>query len=401
MRLAVRIPLLLGGSVMATGLAFAGWAHLTMLDLTATSVESDALRALSLAHRALEITGTPGQYGVLNDPRVPAPVLDAVAQGQRATYRIEDPPVIWAAEPAAAGVLAVEVSWAESLAQQRAMDGRLALGVAGLGGLTAATSLGLGWTLSRRLRAAELAAARIAAGDLEVRVTDLVRGGRDEVAALAATIDALAASMQERLASEKRVTADIAHDLRTPLTGLLTAAQLLGEGRPADLVRSQATRLWRLTEDLLEVARLDQAEQHLDLVDTTTGSLARSALAASDTSGVQLHVESDAAVRTDPRRVPRILVNLLANAQVHGRAPVVVSVRGATIGVADAGPGFPEDILTEGPRRFRTGASERGGGHGLGLTIALGQARAIGAGLTFTNAPGAEATLELSTTPNI
>ncbi|WP_425569366.1 sensor histidine kinase [Nonomuraea salmonea] len=67
------------------------------------------------------------------------------------------------------------------------------------------------------------------------------------------------------------------------------------------------------------------------------------------------------------------------------------------IEVRDRGPGFPPELLAEGPRRFRTGAAERGHGHGLGLTIAAGQARVIGAELTLTNAAdgGAVATLRL------
>ena len=91
--------------------------------------------------------------------------------------------------------------------------------------------------------------------------------------------------MQERLASEKRVTADIAHDLRTPVTGLITAAGLLPDGRPTELVRSQAQRLWRLVEDLLEVARLDHVDQPLDAEVTTVAALAARGVAAVVASG--------------------------------------------------------------------------------------------------------------------
>lgn len=63
-------------------------------------------------------------------------------------------------------------------------------------------------------------------------------------------------------------------------------------------------------------------------------------------------------------------------------------------------PGLPHELLADGPSRFRTGASERGRGHGLGLTIALGQAQVIGASLSFANAPdgGAVVTLRLPAT---
>lgn len=104
-----------------------------------------------------------------------------------------------------------------------------------------------------------------------------------------------------------------------------------------------------------------------------------------------------ATVTTDPRRLDRILTNLLTNAHRHGHAPVRITLDGSTITVRDHGPGFPPELLTHGPRRFHTGAPERGRGHGLGLTIALGQAAVLGARLDLANAPdgGATATLHL------
>jgi signal transduction histidine kinase len=96
-------------------------------------------------------------------------------------------------------------------------------------------------------------------------------------------------------------------------------------------------------------------------------------------------------VRTDPSRLERVLANLLSNANRHGRPPVVVTVDGPRIEVRDHGPGFPDELLREGPSRFRTGSADRAGsGHGLGLTIAAGQSRVLGARLTFRNAPPQE-----------
>jgi signal transduction histidine kinase len=100
----------------------------------------------------------------------------------------------------------------------------------------------------------------------------------------------------------------------------------------------------------------------------------------------------DAHVTTDPRRLERILGNLLANAARHGRPPVEVRVDGRRIRVRDHGPGFPEQLLADGLSRFRTGSDDRSQrGHGLGLTIAAGQARVLGARLTFRNVTPDEA----------
>ncbi|MGW3179681.1 sensor histidine kinase, partial [Kitasatospora sp. NPDC001119] len=73
---------------------------------------------------------------------------------------------------------------------------------------------------------------------------------------------------------------------------------------------------------------------------------------------------------------------------------------GPRITVRDHGPGYPEDLLRHGPQRFRTNAPERGRGHGLGLTIATGHARVIGATLTFANHPAGGALATLTLPPN-
>ncbi len=74
----------------------------------------------------------------------------------------------------------------------------------------------------------------------------------------------------------------------------------------------------------------------------------------------------------------------MANAHQHGRQPVVMTVDGQVVTVRDHGDGFPGYLLAHGPQRFRSG----GKGHGLGLTIAVGQAEAIGATLRFRSAEG-------------
>ncbi len=197
----------------------------------------------------------------------------------------------------------------------------------------------------------------------------------------------MAEALQERLEAERRVTADIAHELRTPVTGLLTAAELLPPGRPTELVRDRAQAMRTLVEDVLEVARLDgfaeRAElQEIDLAEFIT----RRVRVVSPDAQVTV-VSRDAHVSTDPRRLERILGNLLANAARHGKPPFEVTVEGRVLRVRDHGPGFPESLLKDGPSRFRTGSKDRAGkGHGLGLTIAAGQARVLGARLTFRNA---------------
>ncbi|MGW4665918.1 HAMP domain-containing sensor histidine kinase [Streptosporangium sandarakinum] len=217
------------------------------------------------------------------------------------------------------------------------------------------------------MRRAAAAARHVSAGDHTVRVGAAI-GGRshDEAAELAHAVDAMAEALQARLEAERRVTADIAHELRTPLTGLTTATE-----RPA----------------LTDVA----------LGDFTTR---RTAAFAPD---AQVHVHTGTVVATDPRRLERILANLLTNAVRHGRPPITVVVDGPRITVHDHGPGFPGHLLRDGPMRFRKGGDPATTGHGLGLTIAAGQAAVLGARLTFTNPPegGALSTLDLPSVPDV
>ncbi|MEF2527389.1 HAMP domain-containing sensor histidine kinase [Streptomyces sp. CS62] len=206
----------------------------------------------------------------------------------------------------------------------------------------------------------------------------------------------MAQSLQDRLEAERRFTADVAHDLRTPLTGSIAAASLLPEGRPKEMIEDRLNALHRLTEDLLEVSRLDSGVEHADLARIELGHAVRRAVAATRLDA-SVRVVRDAEVVTDRRRLDRILANLLVNAGKHGAPPIEVSVQGPVVTVRDHGPGYPDQLIEHGPQRFRTGDPGRGRGHGLGLTIAVGQAAVLGIGIAFSNAAdgGAVTTLRL------
>lgn len=347
-------------------------------------------------------TGQATLGGRLDDPALPARLRAAARRGELATMlqRTGTGAFIWAAVPVRGQVLSLRSGYQDRLDALASLDRVLLIGSLVI--VAAGTGAGvlIGARLSLRLRRAAATARQVADGDRTARVRSAIGDRpRDEAADLAHAVDAMADALQARLDAERRVTADIAHELRTPLTGLSTAAELLPPSRPAELVAGRVRVLRALVEDVLEVARLDTATERADLSDIALGEFTTRRTAAF-APGAEVRIHADAVVSTDPRRLERILANLLTNAAKHGASPIIVEVDRDRIQVRDHGPGFPPELLRDGPSRFRK-AADGPAGHGLGLTIATGQSRVLGACLTFTNPPhgGALATLTGLTSP--
>ncbi|MFG2233728.1 sensor histidine kinase [Streptomyces sp. NPDC048723] len=391
---------------------------------TAMDVRSRAEgEATNTVYSAMDVyrrTGTLAGGAELDPAELPTALRHPADGDRRVAYdgRVEGNlgPSVWGAQRvggAGSPVLAVRINMSPQLHDLRRLDASMA--VASLLSLAAALPLAVygAGLVARRLRRVAETAARISAGDLDARTGPALAHarGRDEVTDIAATVDLMADSLGRRLRIERQFTADVAHELRTPVGGLLAATDLLPPGETEDLLRARVRDLRGLVEDLLEISRLDAGAEapvraRVPLAAVVAEAVARTGLdtevsvaEAPDAPHAPAVETAETAeiVETDPRRLERIVGNLVINAHRHGRTPVRVTVEGRTVVVRDHGPGFPADLLLDGPRRFRTGATERGAGHGLGLTIALGQARVLGAELRLDNAPdgGAVATLRL------
>ncbi|MEJ8639141.1 HAMP domain-containing sensor histidine kinase [Streptomyces sp. NPDC006475] len=401
-----RIAALVAAAICSVAAAVGVLVHHASRDRELTQARDAARTTLDRAAVTYARTGTvEGTGAVLDAPGLPAGLRGIADRGHQGTEFSTRPtgPAMWAARPAGEQVLSVRIDMTTTLRDISALDTTIAWA----GALTTAAVLPLGVIIaggmSRRLRSAAGTARRIAAGDLDARIEAPPRP-RDEIAEISAAVDTMAAALQQRLRSEQRFTADVAHELRTPLMGLVTAAELLPDGEAASFVRDRVRVLAALVEDLLEISRLDAGAEEADLSPCRLSCLVEdiTTLHGLPAEPVELVVEDGAPtaeVWTDPRRLERILTNLIVNGHRHGRRPVTVTVAadGRTVTVRDRGRGYPDTLLDDGPQRFRTGARERGTGHGLGLTIAIGQAHVIGAQLEFANAAGggAVATLRL------
>ncbi|MFD5146061.1 ATP-binding protein [Streptomyces sp. NPDC058401] len=368
-------------------------------------VRKDVDRELDYALSQYEYGTAHGDgNSALDPPGLPAPLRALVARGLTGsmTGSRDGKPVMWAAGPADGKPLAVWVPYESTRTRLREIDAAILVSAVLAAGVVALAGIFLAGRISRRLATTAAVARRISAGDLDARVGFPADGegsrprSRDEVRDVAQALDSMAASLQARLEAEKRFTADVAHELRTPLTGSLAAAALLPEGRPKEMINDRLKALHLLTEDLLEISRLDAGVERADLARVELGRAVQRASAATRLP-VTVRIERDAVVLTDRRRLDRILANLLVNAHKHGQPPLEVTVTGPLVTVRDHGPGYPDELIEQGPRRFRTGDPGRGRGHGLGLTIAVGQAEVLEIELRFSNAPdgGAVTTLLL------
>ena len=286
------------------------------------------------------------------------------------------------------------------------------LGTILLGGLGVVVALAAlaGALLARRTLApvarASAAARSLAEGLLATR---LPVEREDEFGAWAASFNEMAEALETKItelseaqARERRFTADVAHELRTPLTAVVNEASLLAEHigrmppeaqRPAELLVADVARLRDLVEDLMEISRLDAGTQPVRPERVDLGSLVASAVRARGWED-RVHLDAGEVVLTsDPRRLERIVANLIGNALEHGGREVAVRVGrdgvGAFVEVSDRGPGIArEDLPHLFDRFYKADRARTGRGTGLGLAIALENARLLGGDIAVASEPG-------------
>jgi signal transduction histidine kinase len=286
------------------------------------------------------------------------------------------------------------------------------LGTILLGGVGVVVVLGaLAGALLARRTLAPVARASDAARSLAegLLATRLPVEREDEFGAWATSFNEMAEALETKItelseaqARERRFTADVAHELRTPLTAVVNEASLLAEHiermppearRPAELLVADVARLRDLVEDLMEISRLDAGTQPLRPEQVDLGSLVTSAVRVRDWQE-RLRLDADEVVLTsDPRRLERIVANLIGNALEHGGREVVVRVGrdgvGAFVEVSDRGPGIArEDLPHLFDRFYKADRARTGHGTGLGLAIALENARLLGGDIAVASEPG-------------
>jgi signal transduction histidine kinase len=322
----------------------------------------------------------------------------ALADGD--AYVISDlRPTGWiiAAEPIGAPgapadwVVITASSAAEPAAVLRAVRDRLwvtfwiSLAVAGL--------LGFGFSelMSRRIRAMSAAAAAIAGGDFDQRLsTTLVP---DEIQDLAESYNRMASTLGETFDAQRRFVADASHELRTPIAAIKGMLELLDDSAKNvpevrdDFIHTmqlETDRLGRLVADLLTLARLEAGSLGLDVAPVDVQDLLADIAGVMRTlagqAGVKLVTsvpDGESVILADRDRLAQVLLSFTDNAIKH--APPGSSVcltaqaadSGVRLSVSDEGPGIGADEVARVFERFYQADTARtGGGTGLGLAIA-------------------------------
>jgi len=257
--------------------------------------------------------------------------------------------------------------------------------------------LSMSKTVLQPLTRVAFAANQIATGGLDTR---LMQEDDSDLDRLVVSFNEMADAVQQRIEREQRFASDVSHELRSPVTALSAAADVLASRKSEfsernqqaiDIMQRQIERFDRTVLDLLELSRLDA-----QVVDHETEDVALNDLISRIMhrygfgeipfiSSVQTsdgETRADDETRLDRRRIERILVNLLENARDHanGATRVTLSSDGNTftLAVHDAGPGV---LVTERNQvfdRFARGTASRNSkGSGLGLAIVREHARAL------------------------
>lgn len=301
------------------------------------------------------------------------------------------------------------------------------------GAILLLTITGISWYVARRslqpVAEAAQTAEKVAAGKLEERMK--VRG-QDELARLSTSFNRMADSLAEQIVQlealsqmQQRFVSDVSHELRTPLTTVRMAAEVLYlsrdefstvNARSTELLYDQVERFQGLLNDLLEISRFDAGAAQLAETKTDVEAVVSRAMATAqpwaEKAGSRVKITIVGAEKgqrgvyasMDPRRIERIIRNLILNAVEHGEGnPIEVFIGedsdAVAVAVRDHGIGLSEEDAVRVFERFWRKDPARArttGGSGLGLSIARADAQLHGGALEAWGKPGVGSTFRLT-----
>jgi signal transduction histidine kinase len=272
----------------------------------------------------------------------------------------------------------------------------------------------LGWSTSRRLlrpiSRVATTAGEIASGGFDARMAP---ESDPDLARLAQSFNEMADAVQTRFEREARFASDVSHELRSPITALTAAVEVLDVRRAdlpdrtqqaLDVVVGQVRRFDQMVMDLLELSRIDAGStelirEEIDVEDLVSRIAQRYGFGETP---IEIEPKVPRTIRVDKLRFERILANLLENAREHAGGPSRVKVephgrRGIALSVDDVGPGVARGERARIFERFARGSAARHRvGTGLGLALVAEHAHAHGGEAWVEDRPGGGARFKVS-----
>ncbi len=332
---------------------------------------------------------TPADYAALRDGQI--------VTGSRPTE-------VWAAVPLSSasnanakflGVLVLTRNTAQPLGSGVGWFILASVATLVLGAIIAAR---LSRRLTKPLTDATTATARIADGDLAVRVPEHHVGSTDELDALARSINEMADSLERSRGLERQFLLSVSHDLRTPLTSIRGYAEAIADGATPDaqqaagVILAESRRLERLVRDLLDLAKLEGRQFSLHLTSADVAELMVDSVDGFrrevEGAGLVLRLSRPSApvwALADRDRLAQVVANLIENAVKYATGEISVTVvadpAGPRLEVADDGPGISAPDLPHVFERLYVAGHQpqrKEIGSGLGLAIARELTEAMG-----------------------
>jgi two-component system sensor histidine kinase MtrB len=380
-----------------------------------TAVDA-TLRSLDRPIASYSLVSVDGRWyasRVTADPMdLPPRVRRAAVHHEAYTARVElaTGPSLVAVRPlAGVGAVYVEVFTLTDINETMQV---LVIVLAAVGTLTTVLGVALGrWAARAALRPVTVltrAAAAVAAGDL---TTTVAPGRAKDLRTLADAFNRTVTALRRRVDSDIRFAADVSHELRTPLMTIINAVELLrvrratlppGDREVLDLLTEEVGRFHRTVTALLEISTASGTSFVGEPV--SVAELARMADTAARRPVAEI-VGEGGTVTGDPRRLERVLVNLVDNAERHGGGVIRVTVHRrpgmVRLHVDDAGPGVPADRREQIFERFSRLEPGRTAGTGLGLALVAEEVRRHAGRVWVEDRPGGGArfVVELPTDP--
>lgn len=324
-----------------------------------------------------------------SEAAIPALLRERVADGSpaRMRFRVDGTTYLAIGIP----VPAVNASYFE-VSDISELEESLSILAVTLAAASALTTLG-GWALGRwasrlvlqPVTEAATTAQSIAEGNMEAR---LVADGDPDLDRLVTSFNRMVDALNRRMQRDARFASDVSHELRSPLMTLASGVSVMQTRRhelpdksklALDLLTDEVSRFQRMVQDLLEISRTDAGGLDIVFDEVRAGEFVSRVLEAAGRD-IPLDVAPDAEdviLDVDKRRMERVIVNLIENAERYAGGVTGITVGHANsrvrIAVEDAGPGVPEEERESIFERFTRGKSARarasGDGTGLGLSL--------------------------------